>query len=130
MNPIKNLIRGNKLFKKYQIEEFQDELDDSIKNGQHPEVLLISCCDSRVTTDFMFGNKPGDLFVLRNIGNFVPPFESASDFYSVAAAIEYAVNVLEVSHIIVCGHSYCGACESLYKEISDDNQYIKKPIIL
>lgn len=126
MNIIRSLIRGNKLFKKYQIEEFKEELDTSIKEGQKPQVMLISCCDSRVTTDFMFGNKPGDLFVLRNIGNLVPPYESSSDFYSVAAAIEYGVNVLKVSHIIVCGHSYCGACENLYSKISKENEYIKK----
>lgn len=126
MNSINNIIRGNRLFKKYQRDEFKQELDESIQNGQKPDIFLISCCDSRVTTDFMFGNKPGDLFVLRNIGNFVPPYESSSDFYSVAAAIEYAVNVLEVSNIIVCGHSFCGACESLYKDISDENRYIKK----
>jgi len=126
MNIINNLIRGNKLFKKYHLDDFKEELDYSIQNGQKPEVLLISCCDSRVTTDFMFGNKPGDLFVVRNIGNFVPPHQSNSDFYSVAAAIEYAVNILEVKNIIVCGHSYCGACESLYKDIPDENPNIKK----
>jgi len=126
MNIINNLIRGNRLFKKYHLDEFKEGLDYSIINGQKPEVLLISCCDSRVTTDFMFGNKPGDLFVVRNIGNFVPPHQSTSDFFSVAAAIEYAVNILEVSNIIVCGHSHCGACESLYKDIPDENENIKK----
>lgn len=104
MNIINNLIRGNRLFKKYHLDEFKEDLDYSIQNGQKPEVLLISCCDSRVTTDFMFGNKPGDLFVLRNIGNFVPPYESVNDFFSVATAIEYAVNILNVPNIIVCGH--------------------------
>jgi len=126
MNSINNLIRGNRLFKKYHIQEFKESLHNSIENGQKPDILLISCCDSRVTTDFMFGNKPGDLFVLRNIGNFVPPFSSSIDFYSVAAAIEYAVNILSVSHIIVCGHSHCGACESLYQNISEENTHIKK----
>lgn len=126
MNIINNLIRGNKLYKKYQINEFKEALDDSVNNGQKPEVMLISCCDSRVTTDFMFGNKPGDLFVLRNIGNFVPPHSSSVDFYSVAAAIEYALDILKVSHIIICGHSHCGACESLYKDIPEQNIFIKK----
>jgi carbonic anhydrase len=126
MNTIKNLIRGNKLFQKYHLSDFKEDLDYSIKNGQKPDVLLISCCDSRVTTDFMFGNKPGDLFVLRNIGNFVPIFNSQTDFFSVASAIEYAVNILGVSNIIVCGHSYCGACESLYNEIPQENTNIIK----
>jgi len=126
MNTINNLIRGNILFQRYHISDFKEDLDYSIKNGQKPDVLLISCCDSRVTTDFMFGNKPGDLFVLRNIGNFVPMFNSDKDFSSVASAIEYAVNILGVSNIIVCGHSHCGACESLYNEIPKENENIIK----
>jgi carbonic anhydrase len=126
MNIIRNLIRGNKLFQKYHINDFKESLTFQIENGQKPEVLLISCCDSRVTTDFMFGNKPGDLFVLRNIGNFVPPYKSSSDFFSVAAAIEYAVNILKVKNIIVCGHSHCGACESLYNSIPEENYNIIK----
>lgn len=124
MNIINSLLRGNKLFQKYHLDDFKESLDYSIQNGQKPEVLLISCCDSRVTTDFMFGNKPGDLFVVRNIGNLVPPFKSVSDFFSVAAAIEYAVNILDVSNIIVCGHSNCGAYESLYKDIAQENENI------
>lgn len=126
MNIINNLIRGNKLFQKYHLDDFKEELEYSIKNGQTPEVLLISCCDSRVTTDFMFGNKPGDLFVVRNIGNFVPTYNSEHDFFSIAAAIEYAVNILNVPNIIVCGHSNCGACESLYKDIPEENESIIK----
>ena len=126
MSIIENLKNGNKLFRKYHLQEFKEELDYSIINGQKPEVLLISCCDSRITTDFMFGNKPGDLFVVRNIGNFVPPHNDEGDFYSVAAAIEYAVDVLGVSNIIVCGHSNCGACESLYKDIPSEYKGINK----
>jgi carbonic anhydrase len=126
MNIINNLIRGNKLFQKYHIEDFKEDLEYSIENGQRPEVLLISCCDSRVTTDFMFGNKPGDLFVIRNIGNFVPPYNYFQENTSTEAAIEYAISILNVSNIIVCGHSNCGACESLYKEIPKENTNIIK----
>ncbi|WP_419768002.1 carbonic anhydrase [Arcobacter sp.] len=124
MNPIKNLIRGNKLFRKYHFEEFKDDLQELITNGQKPKILFISCCDSRITTDFMVGNKPGDLFTLRNIGNFVPPYSANGDFHGNASAIEYAVSVLKVSNIIVCGHSYCGACQSLYEDIPNTNEYI------
>ncbi|RXJ80857.1 carbonic anhydrase [Arcobacter sp. F2176] len=124
MNPIKNLIRGNKLFRKYHFEEFKDDLQELITNGQKPKILFISCCDSRITTDFMIGNKPGDLFTLRNIGNFVPPYSADGDFHGNASAIEYAVSVLKVSNIIVCGHSYCGACQSLYEDIPNTNEYI------
>ena len=124
MNPIKNLIRGNKLFRKYHFADFEEELKESIKNGQKPDVLFISCCDSRITLDFMLGAKPGDLFVLRNIGNFVPPFSANGDFHGTASAIEYAISVLKVSNIIVCGHSHCGACQSLHEEIPDSKDFI------
>ena len=124
MNAIKNLIRGNKLFRKYHFVDFKEDLHESIKNGQKPDVLFISCCDSRITPDLMMGSKPGDLFVLRNIGNFVPPFCSNGDFHGTASAIEYAVSVLKVKNIIVCGHSYCGACQSLHGEIPDTIEFI------
>jgi carbonic anhydrase len=124
MNPIKNLIRGNKLFRKYQFDEFKDDLQELNTNGQKPEILFISCCDSRITIDFMVGTKPGDLFILRNIGNFVPPFSLNRDFHGTASAIEYAVSILKVSNIIVCGHSYCGACQSLYGDIPNTPHYI------
>lgn len=126
MDTIKNLIRRNKLFQKYHINEFKDELKESIKSGQKPEALLISCCDSRITPDFMFGNRPGDLFVLRNIGNLVPAYQSDNDSFGVLASIEYAINILEVSHVIVCGHSHCGACQSLYEELPSDTNNIQK----
>jgi len=124
MNIIKSLIRGNKLFRKYHFTDFQEELSELIKNGQKPQALFIGCCDSRVTPDLMLGSKPGDLFVLRNIGNFVPPFSSNGEYQGTASAIEYAVSVLNVSNIIVCGHSHCGACQSLYQEIPDDKNYL------
>ncbi len=124
MNAIKNLIRGNKLFRKYHFLDFEEQLNESIINGQNPDVLFISCCDSRITPDLILGAKPGDLFALRNIGNFVPPFSANGYFHGTASAIEYAISVLNVSHIIVCGHSYCGACQSLHEDIPDTNNFI------
>ena len=128
MNIIKSLIRGNKLFRKYHFADFKDELAELIKHGQKPQALFIGCCDSRVTPDLMLGSKPGDLFVLRNIGNFVPPYDIDGSFHGTASAIEYAISVLEVPNIIVCGHSQCGACKSLHEGIPDnrDFQNIKK----
>jgi carbonic anhydrase len=72
----------------------------------------------------MIGSKPGDLFTLRNIGNFVPPYSADGNYHGNASAIEYAVSVLKVSNIIVCGHSHCGACQSLYEDIPDTQDYI------
>jgi carbonic anhydrase len=124
MNAIKNLVRGNKLFRKYHYIDYEEEVHESIKNGQKPQTLLITCCDSRITPDLMLGAKPGDLFVLRNIGNFVPPFCKNGNFHGTASAIEYAINVLKVKNIIVCGHSHCGACQSLHNTIPDNKDFI------
>lgn len=111
---LKELIRGHQKFQKNRLPELMEELRELVENGQKPEVLFIGCSDSRLTPDLMLSTKPGDMFILRNVGNFVPPFKHDNDFHGSAAAIEYAVAVLNVKHIIVCGHTHCGACKSLY----------------
>ncbi len=121
---LKDLIRGHKRFKEQKIPKWQKELKELAINGQKPEVLFIGCSDSRVTPDLMLNTKPGDMFILRNVGNFVPPFKHDEDFHGTAAAIEFAVAVLKVKHIIVCGHSHCGACKSLYEDIPNNSSLI------
>ena len=128
MEKMNDLIKGHEEFKELHFKNFEVDFENLVKNGQSPEVLFIGCCDSRVVPDLITGSKPGDLFILRNVGNFVPPHKDDNDFHGTAAAIEYAVSVLKVKHIIVCGHSYCGACESLFKEIDQNIEmvHIKK----
>ena len=104
--PIRDLIKGNKIFRKDRFPSFKKDMDETIKHGQKPEVLFISCCDSRVTPDLMLNTRPGDMFILRNVGNFVPKYKHDEDYHGSAAAIEYAVSVLGVKNIIVCGHSH------------------------
>jgi len=118
------LIKNYKKFKKEYFEENRKLFLDLVKKGQNPKALFIGCSDSRVIPNLITKSDPGDLFVLRNVGNFVPPFKADLEFHATAAAIEYAVSVLKVENIIVCGHSYCGACESLYKEIPDELELI------
>ena len=121
---LKNLIEGNKNFRKYNFPRIESELQELVKHGQKPEVMFIGCSDSRVTPDLMLNTRPGDMFILRNVGNFVPPFKHDEDFHGSAAAIEYAIAVLKVRHIIICGHSHCGACKSLYEEIPENDSFI------
>lgn len=80
--------------------------------GQKPEVMVISCCDSRVTPEGIFHSGPGDLFVLRNVANLVPPFEATEGQHGTSAAIEYAVRVLQVKHVVVMGHAKCGGVQA------------------
>lgn len=76
--------------------------------GQHPRAMVISCCDSRVHVTSIFGADQGEFFIHRNIANLVPPYEPDGDHHGTSAAVEYAVTVLKVAHVIILGHSQCG----------------------
>ncbi len=115
---MKEYAEGNKLFRQY-FKKNQESLLDLVKNGQSPKALFIGCSDSRVIPDLMVQTNPGDLFVLRNVGNLVPPYKPDEDYHATASGIEYAVSVLNIKEIIICGHTHCGACKSLYEPIND-----------
>ncbi|WP_298915812.1 carbonic anhydrase [uncultured Roseobacter sp.] len=80
-------------------------------DGQHPRAMVISCCDSRVHVTSIFGADQGEFFIHRNIANLVPPYEPDGDHHGTSAAVEYAVTVLKVAHLIVLGHSSCGGVQ-------------------
>jgi len=94
---------------KFQKDVYPDKaaLFETLSHGQEPEVLFITCADSRIETSLITQTEPGDLFVCRNAGNIVPPHTDETE--GMAASIEYAVSVLNVPHIVVCGHAGCGA---------------------
>ena len=79
--------------------------------GQRPPMMVISCCDSRVNVNDLFSAQPGDIFLHRNIANLVPPYEPDGDPHGTSAAVEYAVSVLKVAHLLVLGHSNCGGVQ-------------------
>jgi len=115
---IQSYVQGNEFFRTY-FKKNKEELLKLVTDGQQPRTLFIGCSDSRVIPDMILHTKPGELFVVRNVGNFVPPYSPDDDYHATATGIEYAVSVLEVKEIIICGHSYCGACEALYKELDE-----------
>ncbi|WP_243369916.1 carbonic anhydrase [Microvirga solisilvae] len=78
------------------------------EKGQSPETMVIGCCDSRVSPEVIFDASPGELFVVRNVANLVPPFETGGDYHGTSAALEFAVQALRVKHIVVLGHARCG----------------------
>jgi len=100
------ITRGIVRFKK-EVYEQKKELFDLLAKGQHPEALFITCSDSRIDPNLLVQTEPGELFIIRNAGNIVPPHNNYTG--GVTASIEYAVAVLKVKHIIICGHSGCGA---------------------
>jgi carbonic anhydrase len=83
----------------------------SLREGQRPETMIIACSDSRVDPSQIFDVAPGEIFVLRNVAALVPPFETAPGFHGVSAALEFAVQVLQVREIMVLGHGMCGGCK-------------------
>lgn len=113
--------QGNEQYQEVYFKNNSEDLLRLVKMGQQPKALFIGCSDSRVIPDLIVQSKPGDLFVVRNIGNFVPPYKVDEDFHSTASAIEYATNILGVSEIIVCGHTHCGAIASLYNMVDNPN---------
>ncbi len=83
-----------------------------LAEGQNPKVMVIACSDSRVDPSMIFDANPGEMFVVRNVANLVPPFELGGGRHGVSAALEFAVTVLEVEDIIVMGHGMCGGCRA------------------
>lgn len=117
---LEKYAKGNQLFKTY-FKKNKESLLKLVTNGQSPNALFIGCADSRVIPDLIVQSNPGDLFVIRNVGNFVPPYKPDEDFHATASGIEYAVSVLNVEDIIICGHTHCGACKHLYEKIEDSS---------
>lgn len=109
---MKKLIQGIVDFRKNLSEESRS-LFAKLALGQKPDTLFIACSDSRVVPNLFASTNPGDLFVLRNIGNLVPPASSSNHDNSASAVLEFSVLSLNVSDIIVCGHSECGAMQTL-----------------
>ncbi|OKJ73851.1 transporter [Streptomyces sp. CB02460] len=107
------LVRGLSSFQRDTAPLVRGELARLAREGQSPSQLFITCADSRLVTSMITASGPGDLFTVRNIGNLVPPPDAEEGDHSVGAAIEYAVDVLGVESITVCGHSDCGAMNAL-----------------
>ena len=109
---IERLMQGIHHFQT-EIFDSQRELFERLARGQNPTALFITCSDSRINPNLITQTDPGELFILRNAGNIVPPYGLASG--GEAGTIEFAVAALGVRHIIVCGHSHCGAMRSLLR---------------
>lgn len=112
MKDIAKFLSGFKLFQRTYFCG-DNELFSDLKEAQKPKALVIACSDSRVDPALLTGCEPGDMFVVRNVANLVPPYETSPGRHGVSAALEYAVKVLEVEHVIVLGHSCCGGIQAL-----------------
>ncbi|PKG38495.1 carbonic anhydrase [Psychromonas sp. Urea-02u-13] len=113
MSATDKLIAGYQRFREGYYEQNKDQLSKLAKEGQFPKIAIISCSDSRVDPGVILDCEPGDLFVIRNVANLVPPKEDNDSLHGTSAALEFAVTGLEVESIIVLGHTQCGGIKAL-----------------
>lgn len=112
----KHLIAGYRDFAATRLPAEQSRYRELSEHGQSPETMLIGCSDSRVAPETIFGAGPGELFTVRNVANLVPPYAPDGEAHGVSAALEFAVQVLRVKHIVVMGHAQCGGVKSLTQD--------------
>lgn len=127
---MKRLIEGYKTFRDQRWPQ-ERALYEALAQGQAPRLLVIGCSDSRVDPATIFGAGPGELFVIRNVANLVPPFDQGEGLHGTSAAIEYAVKVLKVRTILVMGHAGCGGVQAaLSGDVGDDMRFLRSWIEL
>ena len=113
---MQRLIEGVHKFRSGEFGNYRKLFRKLSREGQNPHTLFITCSDSRVLAELITQSQPGDLFVVKNVGNIVPPASVTGDTNSTAAAIEFAVGNLRVSDVVICGHSQCGAISAMLAE--------------
>lgn len=107
------LISGYQRFREGYYKDHQEKLSRLSAEGQSPKIAIVSCSDSRVEPTLILDCEPGDLFVIRNVANLVPPCEDDDNYHGTSAALEFAVKGLKVESIIVLGHTQCGGIKAL-----------------
>jgi carbonic anhydrase len=110
------LVEGYHAFRDTRLRVEQGRYRELAETGQQPEMMVIGCCDSRVSPEVIFDARPGELFVVRNVANLVPPYSPTGLAHGVSAALEFAVQVLKVKHIIVLGHARCGGIRAFAEQ--------------
>lgn len=120
------ILRRLRRFQTRYFPRLRSQFRHLVEQGQHPTVLFIGCSDSRVLPYLIMDSGPGELFIVRNVGNFVPPYDASQGYHGTAAAVEFAVLNLNVSEIVVCGHSHCGAVRALYTDVPAEARHMAK----
>lgn len=124
--PNRRLLDGLRRFRREYFPAYREHYKKLVEEGQKPTTLFIGCSDSRVVPDLITDSMPGELFIVRNVGAFVPPFETDPGYHGVSAGIEFAVLSLGVTDIVVCGHTHCGAIRALYEPPSESSPHVTK----
>ena len=119
---MEKLLKGILHFKENDFRKYKEHFT-TISRGQSPHTLFIGCSDSRIDPSLITKTIPGELFIVSNIANIVPRYRDTEEYVSTTSAIEYALEVLKVENIVICGHSNCGGCNALW----NDNSAVKTP---
>ncbi|WP_341749985.1 MULTISPECIES: carbonic anhydrase [unclassified Candidatus Tisiphia] len=114
------ILKGYQVFRKKYADGNKSVMQSLSRDGQQPKIMVVACCDSRVDPALILQCDPGDLFVVRNVANIVPPYEKDTYHHGTSAALEFGVCFLRVEHLIILGHSQCGGIQELLT--SDDSQ--------
>ncbi len=113
---MEKFIAGYRQFRETYFRDNKAFIEELMEKGQAPKALMIACSDSRIDPSLKFGVEPGELFIVRNVANLVPPFEPDGNAHGTSAALEFAVLALKVEHVIVMGHARCGGIRALMNE--------------
>jgi carbonic anhydrase len=124
--PADELLQRLRRFKSDYFPHHQQRFQDLVAQGQHPKTLFIGCSDSRLVPYLLTDAAPGELFIVRNVGAFVPPYDGSHGLHGTTAAIEFAVLSLHVERIVVCGHSHCGAIRACYEGVPEEAVVLKE----
>ena len=120
---VDKLFKGYRNYRDGSYEQSRPLIEDLVARGQHPQVAIIACSDSRVDPAILFQADPGDLFVIRNVANLVPPMEKEGTYHGTSAALEFAVLGLGVKHLMVLGHAHCGGIKAMMTPDTSDNTF-------
>jgi carbonic anhydrase len=115
------LVRGYESFLGGRFETEHGRFRKLAESGQKPKVMLIGCADSRVSPEVIFDASPGEIFVVRNVANLIPPYAPNDDLHGTSAALEFGVIALAVEHIVVMGHAHCGGVKAFAESAADPN---------
>ncbi|MCP3679248.1 MAG: carbonic anhydrase [Gammaproteobacteria bacterium] len=122
---IKKIIQGYHAFREKCALGDNSVMERLAYHGQKPEIMVIACCDSRVDPALILQCEPGDLFIVRNVANIVPPYESDDKHHGTSAALEFGICYLNVKHLIILGHSQCGGMQALFNSAElEQNDFI------
>jgi len=116
----KPLLEGHWRFRRNVYARDRGRYQQLAELGQSPTAMVVACCDARVDVSLIFDAKPGDLFILRNVANLVPPYEPEGKYHGTSAAIEFAVQGLKIPNLIVLGHSRCGGVAAYRQKVREN----------